>query len=1227
MSFLKVIFNRKATNRLIFAGAFLLGALSIGYLFGYFNNPEKHYQEFKSKVKYYKDIIDEYLITLSQRNQSELYEIIEDKTLKKNSVTLLIYEDGFLNFWSDNNVPVNVSYDQNNFEDGYIFLSNGLYQCRIIDSGNRIYVGLLLIKNTHGYENEYIKNEINSIFNLPEGTKLGTNSNGLDIYNQSGKFIFSFEFDPDRKINDPLSLIIALSFLIGFIFIISALFQMYRGLNTILNRPKLLFFFFVLDAIILRAIQFYISFPKVLYESKLFGPSYLAISPIIPSLGDLFISSVLLLTLSWYFYKYFNFNLRTNLPLYGRIFAGFSLVLHVHIFFYFFQEIFEKIVFDSIISLNLGNIFSLSWQSLLGFLSISALLLSFVLISIKLCFTARNLFQDLQNYFAIAILATIVTGLLYYLRGESDWPALIFVLLFIFSFGIGTKTLQKTFSFPRVILLLVGISIFMSYSLQKLNNAKEEQQRMLVAIELATNRDKITEFRFKELADTISSDAELIGKAIEAFHDPEYERAFEDFVLQKYFDKFWAKYDILVTLCYPGKELKIKPGDFIINCSNYFEGYIQSLGEPTDCKNLFHLLPGINYLARLEIENDDIPDDISLTLYIEMNSKAVSKGLGYPELLIEGVSPKSSEMYGYSYAMYLNGELVRSMGRYSYTLTDSSYPVSNQLFSFFEQNQYKHLLYNAGPGTKLIVSLPKPGFLDIVAPFSYLVIFFSFFVFLFVIITGGSFSRPFYVKSFRNRIQYSIFGIVLISFITIGISSLYYISRLNQNKNISVLNEKNHSVLIELEHKLSDHDELGEDTRDYLETLLAKFSMVFFSDINVYDPQGILLASSRPQIFEEGLISNRMNAMAYKQLAIEGKSSFIHDETIGKYKYLSAYLPFLNDQNKLIGFVNLPYFARQSELRQEISTFLIAFTNIYVVLMAFGLSLSLLLSDYLLRPLMLLKTNLKRVKLSESTQKIEWKGEDEISELIDEYNRMTEELVKSAELLARSERESAWREMAKQVAHEIKNPLTPMKLSVQYLQKAWNDKAEDWDERLGRFTQTLTQQIDSLSEIASAFSDFASMPAATHEKVNLAEIIESAVGLFKEIENIKIKTSTQESSEMIVYADSRQLLRVFNNLIQNSVQAIGSSPDGLIQINIDSDNNYYQVSVSDNGSGITPDQQARIFSPYFTTKTSGMGLGLAIVRNIISGIGGQISFTSEPNKGTTFIIRIPKAID
>jgi nitrogen fixation/metabolism regulation signal transduction histidine kinase len=212
--------------------------------------------------------------------------------------------------------------------------------------------------------------------------------------------------------------------------------------------------------------------------------------------------------------------------------------------------------------------------------------------------------------------------------------------------------------------------------------------------------------------------------------------------------------------------------------------------------------------------------------------------------------------------------------------------------------------------------------------------------------------------------------------------------------------------------------------------------------------------------------------------------------------------------------------------------------------------------------------------------------------------------------------------MAKQVAHEIKNPLTPMKLSVQYLQKAWDDKVPDWEKRLERFTRTIVEQIDSLSEIASEFSDFAKMPAANIEKIELTAIIKSAAELYQHHRNIRISINHLEQPYYIL-ADKRQLLRVFNNLFQNSVQAIAKKENGYIRIDISQEESDYIIGISDNGTGITDEQAEKIFSPSFTTKSSGMGLGLAMVKSILTTIEGKVSFKSDPGEGTTFTIRIP----
>lgn len=470
-----------------------------------------------------------------------------------------------------------------------------------------------------------------------------------------------------------------------------------------------------------------------------------------------------------------------------------------------------------------------------------------------------------------------------------------------------------------------------------------------------------------------------------------------------------------------------------------------------------------------------------------------------------------------------------------------------------------------------------------------------------------------------------VIALVLFVSLSVGITTIINISNLNDKKNRDMLSEKAHSVLIELEHKLATLDILDKSQKSYLEELLTKFSLVFFSDINLYDINGLLLASSRPQIFDEGLKSELMSAGPYIELARNKRTLFIEDEKIGNYKYLSAYLPFRNEQNKLTAYINLPYFAREQELRQEISTFLVAFINIYVLLTALAVFISLLAGNYLMQPLQLIRNRFSSLKLGLANEKIIYSRKDELGDLINDYNLMLDKLAESAEKLARSERESAWREMARQVAHEIKNPLTPMKLSIQHLHKSWYDNPPDWESRLEKTTHTLIEQIDSLASIASAFSDFAKLPAPSNKKTELTAIIRNTLALFNQHPEINF-SFTLPDRNCYVFADEKQLSRAFINLFNNAVQAIPAIQKGQVSVSLSTDGKRHRIEIKDNGTGIDEEKKQKIFSPNFTTKSGGMGLGLAMVKNIIDSIGGEISFTSEKSAGTTFIIEIP-AID
>ena len=302
--------------------------------------------------------------------------------------------------------------------------------------------------------------------------------------------------------------------------------------------------------------------------------------------------------------------------------------------------------------------------------------------------------------------------------------------------------------------------------------------------------------------------------------------------------------------------------------------------------------------------------------------------------------------------------------------------------------------------------------------------------------------------------------------------------------------------------------------------------------------------------------------------------------------------------------------------------FIQALLNTYVFLFLIGLVISIWLSEYIRNPLIELGATMKQVKLNHSDQKITWNGNDEIADLIKEYNNMIEKLRDNASLLAQSERESAWREMSKQVAHEIKNPLTPMKLSLQHLQNSISLKRDNIEELTLRMSSTLMNQIENLRQIADEFANFGSLPKTNNKKVILNNIVETIHDLFRQRSDMEIRL-VEPIDDIGAYADKNHLLRILNNLVKNSIQAIPADRKGEIVLKLYKEKNKAIISVSDNGVGISNDMQTKIFRPKFTTKSSGSGLGLAIAANMVDSIGGSIHFNSEEGKGTTFYVELP----
>jgi signal transduction histidine kinase len=582
--------------------------------------------------------------------------------------------------------------------------------------------------------------------------------------------------------------------------------------------------------------------------------------------------------------------------------------------------------------------------------------------------------------------------------------------------------------------------------------------------------------------------------------------------------------------------------------------------------------------------------------------------------------------------------LVSSHNDYPFPL-QAVYNTSNfATFSLIKKKNFDELWYQTGAGKAVVIVKKSNFFIEAVTLFSYLFCTFLFITALCWILTTIIQSRfhlselgTYWQMSIRNQVHSTIIFISLSAFIIVGIATIVFFKDRYNNNNREQLANIINSMQNEVRNSLSDIIVFDDVVKVYddlylsrLKKLISKISEDHAVDINFYDLEGSLRASSLPLPYNKGIISNRMDPVAYFHLNTLKEIQFFKEETIGTLKFLSNYVPIIDETGSVYAYLNIPYFTSQSKLRQEISNFLVAIINLNAFIFLIAGIVAFFITNRITRSFSFISNKMKAVSLGQMNETITWNRKDEIGELVNEYNKMVQKLDESAITLAKNERETAWREMARQVAHEIKNPLTPMKLSLQYLQRAIEMDRGNTNELTKSVTRTLVEQIDHLSQIAADFSQFANIDNPHKEIFDLNETIHLLIQLYSVEGNLDLSWNPSES-KVFITADRTHINRLFTNLIQNAQQSI---PDGRIAKIVVSEKlieNKVLISVQDNGVGIPDDIRSKIFTPNFTTKNSGTGLGLAMCRGIVEECKGNIWFETSIEEGTTFFIELPLA--
>jgi len=475
--------------------------------------------------------------------------------------------------------------------------------------------------------------------------------------------------------------------------------------------------------------------------------------------------------------------------------------------------------------------------------------------------------------------------------------------------------------------------------------------------------------------------------------------------------------------------------------------------------------------------------------------------------------------------------------------------------------------------------------------------------------------------SLRSRIFLYMILLVVVASILIAAVTLYQYNEQSKDYNEQRLERKERQILSSMDYVLEETtyerttEKLGLIFKDKIYEIANNLN----ADFNLYDLQGTLVKSSKPNI-ENDTISRCLPPEILNELNFSVNKRFVEKNEVIGGDFQSSYILFSDYNAKPLGILHVPYFDDNSFNEEELKEFLVRLGYAYFFMILVAISFAYFVSRYITRSLKTISDKMNETRLEKRNKKIELEGASvEVSALVKSYNSMIDELEESAVKLATSEREQAWREMAKQVAHEIKNPLTPMRLTVQSFQRKFDPNDPNASQKVDEYSKTLIQQIDTMSSIASAFSNFAQMPAQKSERLNVVEVIDLALDIFAE----NYITFIPEQKEIIATFDRTQLIRVVTNLVKNAIQAIPNTKTPKIIVKVFSEENNIVLTVEDNGKGIIDENRSKIFEPKFTTRSSGMGLGLAMIKNIIETYNGSITFVSTENEGTTFKVSFP----
>ncbi|MEQ8627836.1 ATP-binding protein [Ekhidna sp.] len=1068
--------------------------------------------------------------------------------------------NGRLEEWSDNRPFVS-----NLTQDTIQVVENdlGLFLVQQLERETCIYVSCHQLLETYSITNQYL-NESKSALLYDQITDLSATS-GEYHFNQL--IYFDVEWMPSRLIDVLVAIII-----LAVIF-----FEYWK-----FSKEGIRFFWVSsIGLLILRFLTLAFDAFQLLFRYELFDPIKYTSSVVNPTLGDLLINCLILNLILLASAPYLQ-NLKRSkwgvvcVSAFNTILSG--VVLHVA----------WSIISHSQLSLDVGQSIQFSVLRAVAYLCILLACVGFFYFT----YLTLNLIRR-SHFISQAIIGSLIAAVL---MAFADLLSISFsvvhvsVLLISIRYQWGKSFREFTYANLLFILIFsVGVSAVLAFCIYKYEEGAELDAKKKFANYLLLKRDVLGEYYLDQTIKKLSSDETLALIASERSR-----RVLEERIRSEFLTPYFNKYDLDIVF-QDYQQLSL-------NTRFTREYSLLTPQNQSDYENIYFIDEGTNFKYICKINVGDLVGLIILQI-----KKRVPTSV-YPALLTD--NKYFSVTNDFDYAVFAGDDILfhRSKFGQGEWPTEEDFERDALYKRGIEKNERHYYGVKTNDGRTILIISKKYEARDRLTNFFF---FFLLLLFSFGIFSVSSSAIEHGLKlNFTSKIQLYLGMAFVIPLLITGFALL-------NTLNTSYREEINRSYIkqaLYISEILS--NEIEEVSNEVGAYRLAEISNYIQSDLSFYNESGYLIATSQPEIFNLKLQGNLINPIVFEELVVKENQSIIADESVGSLEYKVCYAVVNTIDNQVAGFIAMPFFDSKNHLRrQQIEVFgnlITIFGFIFIIAIVFGNAVL----NNLLHPLRMVAAKIRRVTLQEVNKPIEYESSDEIGSLVKDYNQMLVKLEDSKLALAKSQKETAWKEIAKQVAHEIKNPLTPMQLKIQQMLRKHDAESKEYE----TLTSLLTQ-VDTLSQIAESFSAFAEMPAPDNQVFDLGLLIKEVVGLYR-AEDVKIHLNADTGVR--IEADKDIFRRILNNIVLNAIQSV-EGKQAEIKISLEERSGKGLLSVKDNGRGVPDELRDKIFLNYFSTKSTGSGIGLALAKKGIENAGGNIWFESKQGEGTTFFISMPLA--